>query len=166
WASLRFGLGGLSASLLGLALISTWSGVHGRGPFNSPNMIENVQSLQVMLCMATVPLMLLAAVISDRRRTEESLRAMSGRMIHTQEDERHRIARELHDDIGQRLTLVELGLENAADDCDSSLKPRLSELHNQVREISVATHEMSHGLHPSHLEHLGFVTAIRRLCHD
>ena len=80
--------------------------------------------------------MLLAAVIADRRRTEESLRDTSGKLIDAQEQERHHIARELHDDIGQRLTLVELGLENAQEDCDSSLKPRLSELHDQVREIS------------------------------
>jgi signal transduction histidine kinase len=129
-------------------------------------MMENVLSLKVLLCMVAVPLMLLAAVIADRRRTEDSLRETSGKLIDAQEQERHHIARELHDDIGQRLTLVELGLENAQDDCDSSLKPRLSELHNQVREISRAAHEMSHGLHPSHLEHLGIVTAIRRLCHD
>jgi signal transduction histidine kinase len=166
WASLRFGLGGLSTSLLGIALISTWNGMHGRGPFNSPSMMENVLSLKVLLCMVAVPLMLLAAVIADRRRTEQSLRDTSGKLIDAQEQERHHIARELHDDIGQRLTLVELGLENAQDDCDSSLKPRLSELHNQVREISRAAHEMSHGLHPSHLEHLGVVPAIRRLCQD
>jgi signal transduction histidine kinase len=61
---------------------------------------------------------------------------------------------------------VELGLEKAKDDSDSSLKLRLSELHSQVREISRAAHEMSHGLHPSHLEQLGFATAIRRLCRD
>jgi signal transduction histidine kinase len=108
----------------------------------------------------------LAAVIADRRRTEESLRDTSGKLIDAQEQERHHIARELHDDIGQRLTLVELGLENAQADCDSSLKSHLSELHKQVREISRAAHEMSHGLHPSHLEHLGVVTAVRRLCHD
>jgi len=110
--------------------------------------------------------MLLAAVISERRRTEESLRDMGGRMIHTQEDERRRIARELHDDIGQRLTMVELHLETAADDCDSSLKARLSELHAQVSDISKAAHEMSLGLHPSYLEHLGLAAALRRLCHD
>ncbi len=166
WASLRFDLGGLSSSLLGIALISTWSGMHGRGPFDSPSMMENLLSLKVLLCVVTVPLMLLAAVVADRRRTEESLRDTSGKLIDAQEQEQHRIARELHDDIGQRLTLVELGLEKAQDDCDSSLKPRLSELHNQVSEISRAAHEMSHGLHPSHLEHLGVVTAIRRLCHD
>jgi integral membrane sensor domain MASE1 len=69
WASLCFGLGGLSASLLGIALISTWNGMHGRGPFDSPSMMENVLSLKVLLCMVAVPLMLLAAVIADRRRT-------------------------------------------------------------------------------------------------
>jgi len=165
WASLRFGLGGLSASLLGIALMSTWNAMRGRGPFDSPSMMENVLSLKVLLCMVAVPLMLLAAVIADRRRTEESLRDTSGKLIDAQEQERHHIARELHDDIGQRLTLVELGLESAQEDCHSSLKPRLRELHDHVREISVAAHEMSHGLHPSHLEHLGVVTAIRKLCH-
>jgi PAS domain S-box-containing protein len=74
WASLRFGLGGTSASLLVIALISTWNGMHGRGPFDSPSMMENVLSLKVLLCMVAVPLMLLAAVIADRRRTEERLR--------------------------------------------------------------------------------------------
>lgn len=166
WAALRFGLGGLSASLLGIALISTWNAMHGRGPFTSPSMMENIQSLQVLLCMVALPLMLLAAVITDRWRTEESLRDISGRLIDAQEQERHRIAREIHDDVGQRLALVELGLGHAKDDSDASLQVRLGELHDQVCEISKAAHEMSIGLHPSHLEHLGFASAIRRLCRD
>jgi signal transduction histidine kinase len=166
WASLRFGLGGLSASLLGIALISTWSALHGRGPFVLPSMLENIQSLQVMLCVVAVPLMLLAAVVTDRWRAEESLRDISGRLINTQERERQRIAREIHDDIGQQLALVELGLEHAMDVSHSSLQSSLSQLHHQVRDISRAAHELSRGLHPSHLDHLGFATAVRRLCRD
>jgi signal transduction histidine kinase len=116
WASLRFGLGGMSTSLLGIALISTWSGMHGRGPFNAPSMMENVLSLKVLLCVVAVPLMLLAAVISDRQRADEMLRGVSGRLIDAQEQERQRIGRDLHDDIGQRLSLVAIGLQQIKQD--------------------------------------------------
>jgi signal transduction histidine kinase len=169
WASLRFGLGGLSASLLGIALISTWNGMHGRGPFDSPSMTENVLSLKVLLCMVAVPLMLLAAVIADRRRTEESLRDTSGKLINAQEQERSRLAAEIHDDFSQRLALLAFGLENAEEAISSSPVEALKQVHsllNSASEIGADLHTLSHRLHSSTLEALGLVPGVAAFCKE
>jgi hypothetical protein len=59
---------------------------------------------------------------------------------------RRRIAQELHDDIGQQLALLEVELGGLRDDADSSLKPRMGKLCEQVSEISSSARELSHGL--------------------
>jgi integral membrane sensor domain MASE1 len=101
WAAARFGLGGLSVSVLSTALISNWYTIHGRAPFPDASMAQNVISLQILFCMVVVPLMFLSAVMKEARRTQESLCKMSASLIEAQEQERHRIARELHDDLGR-----------------------------------------------------------------
>jgi PAS domain-containing protein len=73
WASVRFGPRGLSASLLAVALLAVRSAMEGRGPFTTMLPTENVLSLQIFLVVMTVPLMLLAAVIEERRETERAL---------------------------------------------------------------------------------------------
>lgn len=157
WASVRFGAGGLSASLLGVALISIWNAMHGLDPFPPGSMLENAVTLQILFCSVGPPLMLLSAFIVELRQT-------SGKLIIAQEQERRRIARELHDDIGQQLALVALGIHQISEDADSSLKPRFDNLRDQIGRVSQATHEISHGLHPSFLEHVGLTRAVKRLC--
>ena len=166
WASLRFGLGGLSPSLLVIAFISIWNAMAGRGPFTSPSLENNVLSLQVLLCTVAIPLMLLATVMAERQRTEESLREVSRKLMYAQEQERERIASELHDDIGQQLVLVELGLNQFPVEANTPLAAHVTDLRNQIAEISHSARELSHGLHPSQLDHLGLGAAVRRLCQD
>src|SRR4029453_2527094 len=108
WAAMRFGTGGLSASLLTISIVSIHGLMLGRGPFISASPPTGVLSMQVFLCMVGVPLLLLAAVTADRQSTEASLRETSRKLIDAQECERQRIARELHDGIGQTLTLAEI----------------------------------------------------------
>ena len=166
WASLRFGMGGLSPSLLVIAFISIWNAMAGRGPFTSPSMENNVLSLQVLLCTVAIPLMLLAAVMAERHRTEQSLREVSRKLIYAQEQERERIARELHDDIGQQLVLVELGLNQFPVAPNTPEAAHILDLRNQIAEISRSARDLSHGLHPTQLDHLGLGAAVRRLCQD
>jgi len=166
WATVRFGSGGLSLSLLSIALVSTWNAMQGRGPFIAPSMAENVQSLQVMLCMVATPLLFLSAVITQMRRMEESLSRMSGRLIHAHEEERQRISRELHDDLGQQLALAQAKVEGLKEEFGASRTSALAELSDRLLEISTTAHEISHGLYPSHLEHLGLVSALKRLCKE
>jgi signal transduction histidine kinase len=75
WAAVRLGPGGLSLSLLVVAGIALANGYLGRGPFHVQSTAENVLSLQVFLLAISIPLMLLAALVEERGRTEQSLRA-------------------------------------------------------------------------------------------
>lgn len=166
WATSRFGLGGLSMSLLSLTLISTWYTMHGRQPFPNASMSQNILSLQILFCIVAVPLMFLSAVMAEERRTQELLRRTSGRLIEAQEQERHRIARELHDDLGQALAMTKVALDGLVQGSGESLKSALSDLSSQIADISNTAREISHGLYPPQLEYLGLAKALKRLCDD
>jgi integral membrane sensor domain MASE1 len=166
WAAARFGLAGLSLSLLTLALISTWYATHGLLPFPYASLPQNILSLQILFCPIAVALMFLSAVMAAGRRTQESLLSMSGNLVMAQEQERHRIARELHDNLGQELALVEITLDRLLGKCDSSLKLDLTDLSSRVSAISETAHEISHGLYPTTLEYLGLKKAMKKLCDE
>jgi signal transduction histidine kinase len=159
WACMRLGSGALHGSLLIVALIATWNTIHGRDPFSSGSIQGNILSVQILLCAFAVPLMLLSAFMTE-------LRQSTAKVIAAQEEERRHLARELHDDVCQRLTLVQLELEELEEESGSALQPRLERLHDQVSGIFKTTHEVSHGLHPSFLEHVGLAAALRTLCQD
>lgn len=166
WAAVRFGIGGLSLSLLCVALTSMWFTMHGRAPFPHATLAQNVLSLQILLCLVMVPLMFLSAVLSEFRLAQDSLRSISSRLISAQEQERHRIARELHDDLGQSLALVHASLKGLIEESNEMIKPRLVDLCNQLTDVATAAHEISHDLYPSQLEYLGLEAALRKLCND
>jgi signal transduction histidine kinase len=169
WAAARFGLGGLSLSLLSVALISLRHTAHWREPFPYVSMAQNVLSLQILLCVVAVPLMFLAAVMAEARRTQDSLRRISGSLIEAQEQERHRIARELHDDVVQRLALLSLELEGVQEEMPevaSELRTRIGALGNQTARIVDDVQLLSHELHSSKLEYLGIVVAAKNFCKE
>jgi len=80
WAALRFGLGGMSASMLAITVLAIWGTMHGRGPFLTQTPAENALALQSFLLMTATPLMLLAVAIDDERRSTEALRVSEERM--------------------------------------------------------------------------------------
>jgi PAS domain S-box-containing protein len=80
WATLRFGLGGQSVSMLLVTILAIWGTMQGRGPFLKQTPAENALALQLFLLMAATPLMLLAVAIADERRLKEALRRSQERM--------------------------------------------------------------------------------------
>lgn len=164
WAAIRFGSGALSASMLVVAFIASWNALHGRRFLTSGPSAESVLYLHILLTLFALPSMALAAVLAERQRTEELLRTTRSKLIHEQEQERHRIARELHDDLAQQLTLLGIELNQLRSGLDPSLKLRIQGLHDQLVGISNATRDLSHELHPFALEYLGLVAALRTLC--
>lgn len=104
--------------------------------------------------------------ISDRKRTEEALKDLGGRLIAAQEEERRRVARELHDDFNQRLAVLSIELEQLGNKMQNSLGLRRSveRLKTQARELAAEIHRLSYKLHPAKLDHLGLATAIKSLC--
>jgi signal transduction histidine kinase len=166
WALLRFGSGGVSASLLAVALISLSNTIHGRGPFGLQSMDFAVLSLKFLLTVLAVSFLLSSAVIAERRRDQYSLRAEYGNLVHAQKLEYHRIARELHDNILQRLTLVGLQLDELRAASLVFTKTPFNNLYDQISEISNRIRDLSHELHPYMLEYLGLPRALRKLCRD
>ena len=80
WAALRFGLGGMSVSMLLITSLAIWGTMQGRGPFLAQSPADNALELQLFLLMISVPLMLLAVTIGEERRGRESLRISDARM--------------------------------------------------------------------------------------
>src|SRR5246127_4644779 len=103
--------------------------------------------------------------ITRRKQMEEALSDMSRKLIESQEQERARIGRELHDDISQRLAMLSLELEQLQEN-PSEVQSRVRELRNQTTELSNDVQAMSHDLHSSKLEYLGVVAGIKSWCKE
>jgi PAS domain S-box-containing protein len=108
-----------------------------------------------------------AADITERKLAEEALSGMSRRLIEAHEEERTRIARDLHDDINQRLALLAIDIERLKQnppDSAGEVANRMSELSKRTGEIAADVQSISHQLHSSKLEYLGIVAAMRSFC--
>jgi PAS domain S-box-containing protein len=79
-AALRFGLGGISVSMLIVAFEAIWGTMRGHGPFLTQTPAENATALQLFLLVTATPLMLLAVVIEEEGRSKEALRESANLM--------------------------------------------------------------------------------------
>jgi PAS domain S-box-containing protein len=107
--------------------------------------------------------------ITERRRAEQGMLDLSGRLITAQEEERARIARELHDDFSQRLAVLAMQLGQVSMSLPESSKAASQRLHlvwERITELSSDIHKLSHRLHSSKLHHVGLLTAAKSLCEE
>ena len=107
--------------------------------------------------------------VTQSRRAMDLNRALAGRLITSQEDERQRIARELHDDMAQRLSLLAVDLGTLARRDDSppaDVRSRLASLSSQASELGSDLSRVSHELHPATLTQLGLEVALRAFCRE
>ena len=97
-----------------------------------------------------------------------AFRASSAHLLATEEEERRRVSRELHDELGQRLALLEIQIEELTRrlGSDPNVASGLSKLRLQVGEIADDVHRICYRLHPAVLEHLGLIAAIRSYCEE
>ncbi len=116
--------------------------------------------------------------ITQRKQTEEVLRLneaelekyrrelqlLTAQRMRAQEDERRRLSRELHDDVNQRLGMLIVDLELLGQRLMSSpdeTSAHLREYGRRISDLSQNIHDMAYQLHPSVLDHLGLVVALR-----
>ena len=100
-------------------------------------------------------------LLSDK---QEELEALAGRLIEAQEQERKRIARDLHDDFNQRLAALSVELESierAPSALSEPIVRHLAAIRGQVGQLSDDLHDLAYRLHPSLLEHVGLEIAVR-----
>ncbi len=106
---------------------------------------------------------------TDQKLAQQALEKVSGQLIEAQEKERGRIARDLHDDICQRLALLAMEISQAnrsADGLAETTDQRLQEIRKHCSEIAGDVQSLSHQLHSSKLEHRGVVAAIKGFCQE
>ena len=157
WGAINFGIAGATCSVFLVAVLATVLTAVGHGPFAQNTPFTNAVLLDVLFAVLAVSGLSLAAVIAERERAERDRE----RLIREQTEmdarlhERARIARELHDDVGQRLALLTSRLSNVSED-----------LHQEAFRIAAAVQELSHELHPSSLDVRGIVAAIRSFCRE
>lgn len=123
----------------------------------------------IVILLQLILILKLAIEGKKRKESEKSARELAGRLIHAQEEERRRIAGELHDDVSQRLALVCLQIDTMRGSPPSSrdaLVQELSVLYDETDLISSDIHQFSHELHPNILEKLGLISALRRYCSE
>lgn len=101
---------------------------------------------------------------AELRTSRERLREVSEKLVAAQDEERRRIAQELHDSVGASLTAVKFGLETALRQMDEN--PLLSRLVDRLKGVIGETQNISRNLHPSVLDDLGLLPAIRSFCRD
>jgi two-component system sensor histidine kinase UhpB len=97
----------------------------------------------------------------DLEESHERLRALSRRLLGVQEEERGRLARDLHDDIGQALTALKIQLESLGLAGDAALRTRLTEGVQTVQHTLERVRHLSLSLRPPQLDDLGLAAALR-----
>jgi PAS domain S-box-containing protein len=110
--------------------------------------------------------------LTDYRQAEQMLRDLSGRLIGAQEEERLRIARELHDNVAQRLALVAMEIDQLSSAMhgprheSKHIEELFAGLRASCQEVSSEVHFLSHRLHSAKLDALGLVPAVQGHCHE
>jgi signal transduction histidine kinase len=106
---------------------------------------------------------------TDLRASYDRNRALAGRLIASQEIERERIARDLHDDLSQKLAVLNIDLDQLTRRLETDaphLVEAARETSRRSAEIASDVHDLSHQLHPSRLKVLGLIQAMQGVCRD
>ncbi len=108
------------------------------------------------------PLRMLSTVgdITERIQIEEELRLLSNRLVQIQEEERQNIAHELHDQVGQVLTVLKLNLDRAIQQCSPEVQKQLSSGVNNISELISIVRNLSLNLRPAMLDDLGLLPTL------
>ena len=105
--------------------------------------------------------------ISAKQRAESALGEVVSKLVTAQEAERGRIARELHDDVGQQVALLAAKLDGVVQRGQQSrteVRSKLAEVRTSVQELATSIHALSHELHPAKLTLLGLSATLSALC--
>ena len=114
-------------------------------------------------------ILIFAVDISRHKEMEEALRDTSRKLVESQEQERTRIGRELHDDISQRLAMLTVEVDDLSANFPASVserKQRLAKFRERLVDISRGVQSLSQQLYSPHLEFIGLAAAMRGFCRD
>jgi PAS domain S-box-containing protein len=134
---------------------------------NNPDVLETFVRLSAVALQNKLAEGAIRESERELRQSEGDLRRLAGRLISAQEEERSRLARELHDDLAQRLAVfaIEVGkLEKKLMGQPAPVQEELLEMKKDIVKISQDVHSLSRQLHPSILDDLGLIKAVESEC--
>ena len=161
-------------AVMTILLLGVWEVFRG-------DAVPGMRKFRLVVVLVSVLFLALAAFLKDylekreltgdirrgRVLSQEALADARRRLITAQEEERGRIARDLHDDISQRLALLTMELDRlrkAMSRPSANVLHRLDDIREQTMEITTDIRDLSHELHSSNLEYLGLVAAMQAFC--
>jgi signal transduction histidine kinase len=150
------------------AIVAALCLAHLAPPAHSFQVANPLDAIGVIAFLMTS--VVIAGLVSNlRRMTEKVLLSVDRALVDAEERERARIARDLHDDIGQRIALLAIRIDEAATDLPNPevrVQTAIEELQTQIHELAVDIQGLAHALHVPKLEHLGLVATMRSFCHE
>lgn len=174
WAALRYGpRGGATATFL-LAAVAMYGTSGGFGPFAREERAEGLVLLQVYLVAIALSALFLGSAMAERRQMvldlqlhEEELTALSARLLQAREEERKVISREIHDELGQQLTGIKMGIHALSRKLDDeALLDSSQRLIQQTDDAVRTVRDIATNLRPGILDDLGIVAALQWLVND
>jgi len=111
----------------------------------------------------------LAAELAERTRNEQEIHSLSARLMNAQEEERARVARELHDDLSQQIAALSIAMGNLkrhAPHQEADVPEQSGRFQQKLVQLAETVRRISHQLHPAVLEHAGLVSALRAYCDE
>jgi signal transduction histidine kinase len=165
WSAVRFGEKGASAAILVVAVILTWRTLRGGGLFPGQELEHGVLALQLFLTGLSIPLLLLGALIDELRRAERTTRELAASVVRAQDDERRRIARDLHDSTGQNLIAATLIAGHIESELPEGARKEFRQLEDVLQQSIRELRIVSYLLHPPLLDEAGLGLALGNFVH-
>jgi signal transduction histidine kinase len=162
WSTVRFGAKGASTAIMVVTLVLIWRTFQGSSLFvgsSDPEM--NVLALQLFLIGLSAPVLLLGATIDELRHAEQLTRQLAGSILSAQDQERRRIARDLHDTTGQNLIVASLLVERLRKAVPDAERATVQQLGDTVQQSISEVRTLSYLLHPPLLDEAGLDAALQ-----
>jgi signal transduction histidine kinase len=162
WGAVRFGERGASGAILVLAVVSISLTLQGHSPFVTKRPETSVLALQLFLIGVAVPVLVLAAAVDELRNAERATRKLIGALLKAEDEERRRIARELHDSTAQNLVAASLLATRVTDQLGEPLQEAWGEVEELLRRSTNELRLVSYVLHPPQLDESGLASALAK----
>src|SRR5262245_36865039 len=144
-----------------VTIVMTSRTLQGSGLLLDADPERSVLALQLFLTGLSIPVLLLGALIDELRGTEQTLRELAISVVRAQDEERRRIARDLHDSTGQNLIAATLLLGRIEDALPAAAKPILGQVEEALQQSIREVRTVSYLLHPPLLDEMGLGPALR-----
>jgi len=161
WAAVRHGEKGASGAILIVTVVLTWRTLNGPSLFPGEAPERSLLALQLFLMGLSIPMLLLGALVDELRRAERTTRELAASLLTAQDEERRRIARDLHDSTGQNLIAATLIAGRMQDMLPVAAAPLMGQLDDMLQQSIREVRTVSYLLHPPLLDEAGLGPALR-----